>query len=173
MFKIKPHLETASTIAVMIAALVVSGVFLLSYLKPKTKPMPTLKAGFEKGQRLPPIPGISYGDAPKTLVIALNTNCRFCSESVPFYNRLAEAQRSNKTPVRILTVFPNSEHEVQQYTQEHQFALTSKSAVSLQSLNIDATPTMILLDRNGTIVDFWVGKLSESAEEQVVKLFTS
>jgi hypothetical protein len=142
--------------------------FLLNYLGPTDQRTPRLKAGFEKGQHLAPIPGISYGKAPRTLLIALNTNCGFCTESVPFYNRLAEAQRVGNSLIRIVAVFPNSEKEVQQYPHLHGLALSSKAAVDLRSLNVVGTPTMLLLDQNGNIVDFWLGKPTEAVQNQIM-----
>jgi hypothetical protein len=172
MSKVKSYLETATNIAVILGALAVSGVFLLNYLRPNEQRTPRLRAGFQKGHQLPPIPGVSYNEAPQTLLIALNTSCAFCTESVPFYNQLAEAQLKSKSSIRIMTVFPNAEKEVQQYVQTHQLRLASRAAIDLQSLNVMGTPTMLLIDEKGTIVDFWIGKPSEATQRQVMKQVT-
>ena len=169
----RQYLETATNIAVIMAALVVSGIFLLNYFRPTDSNAPRLREGFQTGQQLQSLPGITYSDAPKTLVIALNTTCGFCTESVPFYNKLAEAHRVSKSPLRIVTVFPNSEDDVKRYVQEHQLALVSKASVNFQPLHIVGTPTMLLLDQDGKVIDFWLGRPSESAQAQVMKYILS
>lgn len=172
MSKAKHYLETATNIAVIIAALVVSGVFILNYLRPNDRRTRRLQAGFEKGQQLAQIPGIAYGEAPKTLLIALNTNCGFCTESIHFYNRLAEIQRASNSKTRIITIFPSTAKEIQQYAEQHRLGLNTMAAVDFRALNVAGTPTMILVDTNGRVIDFWIGKPSESTERQIIKQVT-
>jgi hypothetical protein len=37
------------------------------------------------------------------------------------------------------------------------------------ALNISGTPTAILIDDNGTVRDFWIGKLPQDQERQVIQ----
>jgi len=40
---------------------------------------------------------------------------------------------------------------------------------TLSSLKISATPTLLLLNREGVVKDVWVGKLSGSREKEVLR----
>lgn len=73
--------------------------------------------------------------------------------------------RSNKPP--IIAVFPNAESDVRQYAQQNQLQLETIAGADLKALNVRGTPTMILVDKNGKVLDFWVGKLSEDEKRQV------
>ena len=43
------------------------------------------------------------------------------------------------------------------------------AGVPLEKLKIDATPTLLLVDRNGKVVDAWIGMLSPRQELEVMK----
>jgi hypothetical protein len=124
---------------------------------------PTAGGGFRKGAAAPTLPDVDYASAPKTLLIVLNTRCHFCTESIPFYNSLVE-----KHPrARILAVFPNDESEVKEYARQQQLNSEVVAGVNFRSLQVESTPTMILVDGDGKILDFWIGKLSAANQALV------
>ncbi len=43
------------------------------------------------------------------------------------------------------------------------------AAIDLNGLKVSATPTLILVDSTGKVLDFWVGKLSEENQQGVMK----
>jgi hypothetical protein len=47
--------------------------------------------------------------------------------------------------------------------------LNAVAGVDFKALSLVATPAMILVDKNGKVLDFWIGKLSKDAEQQVTK----
>lgn len=162
--KLKSYLEVITTVAVLLAAVAVVKTYLFS---PTQKSAAQLQSGLQKGATLEPLPGVDYGDSPQTLLIAMNTHCGFCKESIPFYNQLAELQRNNKS-TRAIAIFPNSEDEVRQYVKQQQLGLNAIATVDFNKLSLAGTPTMILVDKSGKVLDFWVGKLSTDAEQQVI-----
>jgi hypothetical protein len=98
----------------------------------------------------------------------MNIECHFCTESISFYNKLAEPQQGVKA-ARIIAIFPNEEGEVKKYAQYNRLQLETISGVNFKALNISGTPTMILVDDSGKVVDFWIGKLSKDNEHQIIK----
>ena len=56
---------------------------------------PNVLGGLTKGMQFPALPAVRYDGFKATLLIVLNSDCSFCSESVPFYKRLLEAQRKS------------------------------------------------------------------------------
>lgn len=164
--KLRSYLEVATNVAVLAVALVVLGVFIQSYFARKLRP--ELQGGFQKGQRLATLPAVSYDSAPRTLLIAMNTGCRYCDASVPFYKQLIAEQRDGGEATHIVAVFPNTEDDVKQYVSQRQLDIEAVAKVDFSALNLTGTPTVILLDNKGTISDFWVGKLSEDEEQQVI-----
>jgi thioredoxin-related protein len=145
----------------------VLGAFAWSYFAAQPSPLP--QVGLQKGKEFAVVPGVNYGDSPQTLLVAINTHCVYCEGSLPFYKQLIEANRRAGNTTRIIAIFPNPEDEARQYVQQNQLGLDTLASVDLMSLNVAATPTMILVDSHGKVLDFWVGKLSEESELQVVR----
>jgi peroxiredoxin len=168
--KVKSYLEVATNIAVLIVAMIVVGVFAQSYFFGGP---PTIKAGLQRGSTLAALPKLNYSSSGKTLIIALNTECSYCTESLSFYKRLAETQPAGNNALRIVAIFPNSEDDVRRYAAHNQLRLEIISAVDFRALNLVATPTLVVVDQSGRILDFWVGKLSESNEQQVIESVTA
>lgn len=165
--KIKSYLESATNIAVLLASVAVLLVCAQNNFTVDSTP-PLIK-GLQKGDILSPLPTYNYGDSSRTLIVALNIDCGYCSDSIPFYKRLIEAAQTNSKATKIIAVFQNSTNKVEQYLQERQFNVKTISNANLNAFNVSATPTMILVDSQGRILDFWIGKLSTENEELVIK----
>jgi thiol-disulfide isomerase/thioredoxin len=165
--KLKNYIEMATNVAVLLVALTVLGVFALNYFSRRSTPQ--LQAGLQKGQVFARVAGVNYDTSSQTLLIAMSTKCHYCAESLPFYRQLAEAQRSKGQHVNVVAVFPNNEDEVRQYAQRNSLALETVAGVKLATLNISGTPTAVLIDNGGRVIDFWVGKQPPETEQQILK----
>lgn len=150
-------LETSTSVAVLLLA--IAGLSSLALNHFLTKPSGLLKPGLERGVALGQIPTIDYRNSPNTLLIALNTNCIYCQESLPFFKKLVKANESSNHAVRIVGIFPNKVEAVTTYIKQNGLLMETVSDVDLSRLKISGTPTMILLNSKGEIDDFWVGKI--------------
>ncbi|HEX8174114.1 MAG TPA: thioredoxin-like domain-containing protein [Pyrinomonadaceae bacterium] len=165
--KLKKYLEVTTNVAVLLVAVAVLSALAWGYFVHNQKPQ--FQSGFQRGQSFAQLPTVSYNSAPQTLLIAMSTTCHYCSESIPFYKQLAEAQQSSGNAIHIVAVFPNSENEVKQYIQQSQLNVDTVAETDFKALNVAGTPTLLLIDKDGKILDFWVGKLSKDNEQQVIK----
>ena len=94
--KLKDILDVATNLAVVLFAVVAIGVLVKNYFAPQdAKTSVTVKTG----SVLPEIAGIDYKQTPRTLILALNVDCRYCTRSVPFYNSLAVARQERTSQV--------------------------------------------------------------------------
>lgn len=167
--KLKSCVEIVSNVGVIALVAFVIAAFALNYRKVQ----PQLQPGLQKRAVMRDLQGVKYADSRQTLVIGLSTRCEYCDASVSFYNHLAEFQRNKAQTVRIIAVFPNSLDEVLQYVEQTQLKLRAIPAADFVSLNVNGTPTMILVDDHGRIIDFWVGKLSSADEQHVIRNISS
>jgi thioredoxin-related protein len=165
--KIKQYLEVSTNIAVLILVLVVLTVLARGYFVNKQRP--GIKNGLQKGQYLTQLSNYTYSSSPKTLLIVMNTGCSFCAESMPFYKQLVKALKENGSMTHVVAVFPNTEMETQGYLKENKLQIDAVPNIDFNSLNVSGTPTIILTDDTGKILDFWIGKLSEEAGTEVIK----
>jgi hypothetical protein len=157
----KNTLEVVTNVAVLLAA--TAFLAALSWGFFIRQQAPSAGSGFRKGAPVPVLPNVNYAGASKTLLIAMNTRCHFCTASIPFYNSLVERHPGT----RMLAVFPNDEGEVKEYARQQRLRLEAVGGVDFRALQIESTPTMILIGGDGKILDFWIGKLSEANEVRV------
>lgn len=165
--KVKSYLEVMTNVAVLLVALVVLSAFSWSYFAQKSSP--SLKDGLRKGKAMAQLPKLDYSSSSQTLLIAMSTQCHYCAESLPFYRQLVTTQQGNGQATHIVAVFPNTDDEVRQYIEQNHLNIDAIGGVDFRALNISSTPIMVLIDKSGKIRDFWIGKLPESEEQQVVK----
>jgi hypothetical protein len=169
--RLRGLLETYTSVAVLLVAIAALSSFAINYFI--EKPATVLSAGLERGMVLESIPSVDYQSSKHTLLIALNTNCSYCRESLPFYRKLALANDLSGKPLRILAVFPNKTDEVAHYARENDLLLDTVAEVELNRLRISGTPSMVLINRNGEVNDFWIGKLQDSETERLISALTS
>jgi len=132
-----------------------------------TTALPAL-ATFEVGKTAPPIPGVTYQTGRSTVVLFVRSTCHYCTESMPFYQALAAIGRRARTGARIVAVSSEPEDTLRAYLRSH--ALDVDSVVSLPEnpLGLRATPTLLVIDRAGTLVDARVGRLPEADQQAVI-----
>lgn len=130
-------------------------------------PIPKVQSGLERGKPLAQIPTIDYQSNKRTLLIVLNTNCKYCSESAPLYRKLMD-QNSQSSKLHIVAIFPNRADEVSQFMKTHELKMEAVTDIQLDTLRLSGTPSLILVNSAGEINDFWVGKLTESEAEHVL-----
>lgn len=163
--RLKDILDVTTNVVVVVFAVVAIGVLVKNYFAPQgVKP----SVAIAKGSALPEIAGVDYKLAPRTLILALNVDCRYCSKSVPFYRSLAEARQENADKFNIVAAFINKDSGlVKSYVEEKQLSVQSIAGVELEKLGVHMTPTIILVDSAGRVLDSWRGELQPDDEREV------
>lgn len=162
--KLKDILDVTTNVVVVVFALVAIGILVKNYFAPGAK----TSVAVTKGSVLGAIAGVDYKQAPRTLILALNVDCRFCTKSVPFYNSLAEARQENAGQFNLVAAFINKDPElVKSYVEEKQLSVQAIPGVDLDKLGIHMTPTLILVDSAGKVLDSWRGELQPDGEREL------
>lgn len=161
----KARLEAIGNITVIVVALAVGYVVLGRYAAVYRAPR-----SVSVGDQLGTIPNVNWTRHRHTLVLALNTGCHFCEQSAPFYQKLADAQPQASDGLEIVAVFPNDTDTVRQYMTREDLRIRSVSAVALDKLRVDGTPTVILVNSGGRVERVWIGTLTPSEELDVLKV---
>ena len=108
---------------------------------------------------------VDWKKTEQTLVLALSNTCHFCSESAPFYKRVA----LNKGKVRLIAIFPQSIEQGQAYLKQLGVAVDEVKQFRLDTMGVQGTPTLFLINSSGVITEKWVGKLPPDQELMVLK----
>ena len=165
--KVKNFIEVASNVAVVVVALVVVISFIRGYISPS--PSVRLQGGLQKGIQFPQVMGIDFSKSQRTLLVALDPNCESCVESLPFFKSLADKLYNKSNEAKMIALFESSEEPTKRYILENQLKADAVFGADFKALNLSAIPAIILIDNQGTIIDFWLGKPSNSIEEQIIK----
>lgn len=165
----KGKIEAIANIAVVVIAVVVGLVFLKDRLSPPAPEPEAVKAG----DKLPNLDGWDWGAHEQTLVLGLRKGCHFCEDSAPFYQRLTAQQQPGGSSPAILAVFPDPADTVKEVVQSEGLTAHVLAGVPLEKLKISGTPTLLLVNRSGTVLNAWIGILSPRQELEVMSATNS
>lgn len=163
MNKIHSKIEIAANISIIAVAIMIAFVLARNYLyKPEGTNLPTGVAGTKLS-----LPDVNWSSNNKTLVIALQQGCQYCAESAPFYQRLiAEALTRN---ISIVAVLPEPVEIGKKYLSDLKLPITEIRQSTLKAIGVQGTPTLLLVNSDGDVIDGWVGKLSAEKEPGVLE----
>ena len=121
------------------------------------------------GKRLPVPESLAIG-ANGAITLFVSQNCHFCTESMGFYRRLS-ASRPKSCDIRVYAIgrkeLENRE-DVQAYLAGNGVTLDGSEVMDIRGVGISGTPTIVLRDTSGLVRGVWVGKLSETQEDEVL-----
>lgn len=164
MNRLPRRIELIANFCVIAAALVlVFTVVRLALRQRSSKPPPS--PAIAKGVQLH-LPGLNWS-ATQTLLLVLSAECKYCTASAPFYRSLVN-QAAGSATTRIVAILPQSPDDAKQYLEKLNLTVVNTYQVSPASVGIRGTPTLILVDGRGVVIESWEGQLPPSAEREVV-----
>ena len=98
------------------------------------------------------VEGFDAAAAPMTLAVFLRSGCRYCTESMPFYRRLAATERR----ARIVVFGAQTVPTLTAYLDEGGFKPDQVLQVKAGVLKFYATPTLALVGSDGKIKGVWL-----------------
>lgn len=155
-------LERAMNVAIIVACVAIA-MSAASRLYPAA-PVPAVpRAGYEPGDSIGDIPGVEWGASERTLLVVVRSTCRFCTESMDFYRRLTSGSRVSK----LVGVGTEPPETLRDYFSSHDVPIDVVS-VPEGIMRVTGTPTLILVDRRGTVERVWLGRIDPRQEQQVI-----
>lgn len=155
-------LEIATNVAVLFVAVLVGLLALKQFGGPRAS-QPQIKIG----ERIA-LKGVNWGH--RNLVLALSSACHFCSESAPFYKRLAR-QIQQQSDVQIMAILPQPVEAGRAYLDGLGISIDDIRQVRFSDVPIPGTPTLLLVNPKGEVEKAWIGKLTPDVESEVLKEF--
>ncbi|HEX8282834.1 MAG TPA: hypothetical protein VF588_05745 [Pyrinomonadaceae bacterium] len=182
-------LEIATNLSIVVLALVGTTVLVKNYLLRPNAPAQVgdRPAAAERGAARPQegaraerpmpsgpaagaqvsVPGVNWADSEETVLLVLSDKCRFCTESAPFYQRLVR-ELSGKKDVRVVAVFPQEVEQGKKYLDELNVTVAQVAQATPDTFGVRGTPTLMLVDKSGTVKQSWVGRLNPERETEVL-----
>jgi len=171
--------ELVANIAIVVVALLFATAFVKNYVLSKhavdTNPIatpngatspPARESLISPGSKLSMsnISDLKLASSNRTLILALSNTCHFCTESAPFYKRVAQMRPNT----RLIAVLPQSVRDGQRYLAKLGVSVDEVTQLNLDKIGVLGTPTIVLIDNDGVIRQSWVGKLSPDGERSVL-----
>jgi hypothetical protein len=120
---------------------------------------------YRPGDRIS-VTGVPLKRSPRALVLFTASYCRFCVNNMPFYRRLVDA--STQGGFSLIPVTEEDPSLNRNFLAAHGVAVNAVLSMREAHLDIQATPTLILIRRDGTILNVWQGELNEELQNVVL-----
>ena len=159
--RVSKKIEMGANVAIIIVALVAVAIFVRNYWMGPAELHHNIKTGSKFGLKVEDGRG-----SPKTVVLALSTNCHFCTESAGFYRELSLQCHQRHIP--IIAVLPQEIAASQSYLTGEGVTVDEVRQAQLSDLRVDGTPTLVIVDGNGIVKKVWYGKLPSNKEKEVL-----
>ena len=163
------RVELIANLAIIVVAVLLAVLLAKNYLwsRPPALKQPAAASQVRAGAKLS-LPGVDWGTDGQTLVLALSTRCHFCTDSAPFYQRLAQ-ERARHPNLRLVAVFPQAAAEGQEYLKGLGVNVDEVKQAEFGSLGVSGTPTLIIANNQGVVEDSWRGRLTGDKEAEVLQ----
>lgn len=113
------------------------------------------------------LPEADFAANGSTLLLILSTDCHFCHESLPFYQRVIE-QSARSGRVKIAAVFPQDAKTGEEYLKSNGVTVSRVFQAQPPNLGVGGTPSLLLVDKDGVVTETWFGKLAAPEENKVL-----
>ncbi len=163
MDRFRKYLEVGSNVAILLVCALIAYVAITRFILPK--PHDKSISGPTVGSKLN-MPEFDLGEKNQGIVLAISTQCRFCSESMSFYSQLVATAQARGIPV--VAVLPQGIDESHVYLQAHGLNIQNIKQMQLDRIGVLATPTILFIHGAGLIEGVWVGELSSTSQAEVL-----
>lgn len=167
MSNLAKKVEVAANVGIVVVAIMLVGIFARQYLLPGQGQN---QAGTASARRMPrsgdtvALDGVDWRGNGKTLLLAVSTTCRFCTQSSPFYQRLVREHGD----AQLIALLPQTVGEGQAYLKNLGVEINEVRQITLDNLGVSGTPTLILVDSSGKVTGAWMGALTPAQENEVI-----
>lgn len=157
------RLEVISNLAIVALAILAGTVLIKNHFlaAPAIQATPEV---IKAGDRVA-VDGLSWTSGNGNVILALQADCRYCTESAPFYRDLI--RELNGAGVSLAAIFPDSASAGQAYLERLNLAVPVVRTGDFMRLKIRGTPTLMFVDNQGVVQNVWIGKLSPAQQTDV------
>jgi len=169
MSKVKQKIELTANVLIIVVAVLLIGILAQKYFFSSSSNIPPPKTP-AIGNKIS-LADVDWSKSNQNVLLVLRKGCRYCSESAEFYKNLI--QQTQGKNVNIIAVLPQNKVEAEEYLKSLGIAGIEIRQSQLDALEVGGTPTIIIVNDNGEIANFWLGKLLPEKEVEVVNQLTS
>jgi hypothetical protein len=141
------------------------------YLYPAAAPQPPSVPMPAIGDTFGTVPGVDFSAQRRTVVLALRSQCRFCTASVPFYQTLR--RQADSLDFKVVVVSGDTDPVIRGYVADHSLAphyILGSS--NMTRYRVSGTPTVFIINSDAKILGAWKGLLDAGGEADVLAMLS-
>ena len=168
----KSTLDTAANIAIIVVCAMAAVALSLTIRDRLFPPRPPgAPPQVEKGEQFDQLKNVVPAGSDRALVVAVSPQCHYCNDSLPFYKQLVDQRNQKGSGVKFVAAVPNEEAKAEESQKFTGAGVQVDNMVHLDfaSIKVPGTPTLLLVDKQGKVLDVWVGKLDAGREKKVLE----
>lgn len=159
--KFRKFLETVVNILLVVGCLGLIAVVIKNYFIPSAAIIKPVAVGDEIS-----FPGSAWTKGQKTLLLFLQSDCQYCTNSKSFYDDIARETAGN-SGAKIIAVFSEKDNSFEKYLKKLGLPNLETRQANFSRIGIEGTPTITLIDENGVVESVWKGMLSPKKQTDV------
>jgi hypothetical protein len=170
--KVASKLEAAANIVVIVAAVTCAAIWIQNYRQGGQSSRQAKV--YSPGQTIPSIDGLPLADVDSSFVLYVSSSCHFCTESMEFYRNMMEARNSSGARIQVAVLAREPLDSLKAYLGKNGFRPDRMISLAVDTpVELSLTPAMLQVYRTGKVERSWTGKLTDSAERQVLRILES
>jgi hypothetical protein len=124
---------------------------------------------YNSGDRADWLSPVDFSVAQRgTVVLFINSSCRYCTDSMGFYKRVLELSTRGDIAVRVVAASFEPVERTAAYLKGYDINVHQIVSLTTQQTRLRSTPTLLLIDREGKIEKTWVGLQSPDGEAEII-----
>jgi hypothetical protein len=120
------------------------------------------------GQAFPAVPGVEFSASRLTTILFLQTDCRYCNDSMEFYRALVQRSRTTHAKAKVIVISGEPSSTVAKHLSNYGISVDVVVCAPPYHYGISGTPTLVHIDSGGRVVSSYSGRLREKEEEEVL-----
>ena len=106
----------------------------------------------------------------RALFVVVSPTCHFCNDSMPFYKQIMDERNQKGSAVKVIAAVPADAAKPEEEKHLTSAGVQPDALVTLDfsKIKVPGTPTLLLVDNQGKVLDIWVGKLDEPRQREVL-----
>ena len=121
---------------------------------------------YARGSHIRDTGALGLANYGRTLLLAASSACPHCVASVPFYRKLSVAAKRGGT--RVVAVSLEMPDTNRAFLEGNGVHIDAVVPVAGSGVEVPLTPMLILVHKDGSVIDSWAGELSAGQQSQVL-----
>ena len=167
MINLNKQINLALNLLIALVLVSIGVVVIRHYWHSRRSSVPPRDYGVPTGSKVS-LPDTDWKKNEQTLLLVLDTGCAYCTASAPFYQEIVRETAHNRR-VQLIAALPQEISNSKQYLSGLNVPIDEIRQSTLTALGVKGTPTLILINSKGEVMQSWPGKLSFEKEKEVLK----